>query len=243
MAHIYGLDSVEREPGAALRESEAGTSVFTERLQGRRSDIENFYFSLVRRVSTNPEYPGLSLESKAHIRGEGGIHFLDLVWAGATALEPDPNNPEQLPEPVWVLKRSPSDEPIETHPQFESFAGSLGAELNGAVFDSETGLFEGFKVVAGQTNEFGGVEKFLDGGAVVQKTSVYRQVPTGISTELIPRIIGASPPSGAPWPLPSGGLRTWMKTDLNIVQRGAAFEVTEEWTLSGQRGWNTTIYP
>ena len=240
MANIYGLNSVERAPGAALRESDAGTSVFTERLQGRRADIEDIYFSLVRRASTNPEYPGLSLESKAHIRGEGGIHFLDLVWAGATALEPDPNNPEQLPEPEWVLKRSPSEEPIETHPDFADFAGELGAEENNAVFDPESGLFEGFKVIAGEENEFGGVEKFLDGGAVVQKTSVYRNVPASISTQPIP---SRESPGGAPWQLPSGTGRTWLKTDLNIVQRGAAFEVTEEWTLSGQRGWNETIYP
>lgn len=235
-AYIYGLNQVERAPGATLTESGAGTAVFTERIQGRKADIEDFYFSLVRRVSTNPEYPGLSLESKAHVRGEGGIHFLDLVWAGATATDPDPNNPEELPEPVWVLKRSPSEEPIETHPEFDEF----GTADNGAKFD-EDDLFLGFSGTgAFAGNEFAGVEKFLDGGAVAQKTSVYRQVPSGISTSVIPK---RETPSGAPWPLPGGDGRDWMKTDLNIVQRGAAFEVTEEWTLSGQRGWNTTIYP
>jgi hypothetical protein len=239
-ANIYGLFEVTREPGAVLTENEAGTTVFTETLQGRKSDIEDFYFSLIRRVSTNPEFPGLSLESKSRVFGPGGIHFLNLVWAGTGSARIGIGPTE---EPVWVLKRSPSEDPIETHPEFEDFAGSLGAELNNAVFNEESGLFEGFKSVAGEANLWAGVEKFLNGGAVVQKTSVYRQVPSGISTELIPKVIGSSPPAGAPWPLPSGGTRTWMKTDLGIVQRGAAFEVTEEWTLSGQRGWNTVIYP
>ena len=236
-ANIYGLFEVTREPGATLTENEAGTTVFNERLQGRKADIEDFYFSLTRRVSTNPDFPGLSLESKTRVFGPGGIHLLDLVWAGTAATS---TGTEPLPEPVWVLKRSPSEEPIETHPDFADFAGELGAELNNAVFNEDSGLFEGFKVVAGETNEFGGIEKFLDGGAVVQKTSVYRSVPSSISTEVIPRI---DSPSGAPFALPSGSGRTYMKTDLNIVQRGSAFEVTEEWTLSGQRGWNTVIYP
>lgn len=239
MVNIYGLNRVERAPGATLTESDAGTSVFTERLQGRKEDIENLYFSLARRNSTNQEYTGLSLESKSLVRGEGGIHFLDLVWAGTSTTEGfSPGG--SLPEPVWVLKRSPSEEPIETHPDFADFAGELGAALNNAVFNPKSGLFEGFKAVAGEENEFSGVEKFLDGGAVVQKTSVYRTVPASISAQPIPT---REIPSEAPWPLPSGPGRTWMKTDLNIVQRGSAFEITEEWTLSGQRGWNETIYP
>lgn len=236
-ANIYGLNQVERAPGATLSESDAGTSVFTERIQGRVADIEDFYFSLRRRVSTNPDFPGLSLESKSRVFGPGGIHFIDLVWAGTSTTDGTGGSGESpLPEPVWVLKRSPSEEPIETHPDFSTF----GVEGNGAKFDDD-GLFLGFSNTgAFEDNEFGGVEKFLDGGAVVQKTSVYRGVPSDISTSVVPK---REDPTGAPWSLPSGAGRTWMKTDLNIVQRGAAFEVTEEWTLSGQRGWNETIYP
>jgi len=233
--NIYGLNEVTRSPGATLTENEAGTTVFNERLSGRKSDIENFYFSLTRRVSTNPDFPGLSLESKTRVFGEGGIHFLDLVWAGTGVTDGDGPD-EVLPEPVWALKRSPSEEPIETHPDFSTF----GQAAFGAKFD-ENGLFLGFSNTgAFEDNEFGGIEKFLDGGAVVQKTSVYRKVPGSILTEVIPK---REDPPDPPWPLPSGSGRTWMKTDLNIVQRGAAFEVTEEWTLSGQRGWNETIYP
>jgi hypothetical protein len=234
---VYGLQDVERQAGSTLDETEAGVVSFTETLNGRPEDISNFFFSLVRRLSVNQLYPGLSLESKQLVRGPGGIHSLNLAWEGTSVVvDEDPSNPQPLPEPVWVLKRSPKEEPIETHPDFSSF----GVAANGAKFD-EDGLFLGFSGTgAFEDNEFAGIEKFLDGGAVVQKTSVYRSVPTGISTSVIPKI---DEPSGAPWALPTGSGRNYMKTDLNITQRGAAFEVVEEWTLSGQRGWNTTIYP
>lgn len=234
-ANIYGLYQVERAPGATLTENDAGTTVFTERIQGRKDEIEGFYFSLIRRTSTNIDYPSLSLESKAHVHGEGGIHFLDLVWAGLISGSGSAGT-APAEKPVWILKRSPSEEPIETHPDFAEF----GTASNGAKFD-EDGLFLGFS----GDKPLRGIEKFLDGGAVVQKTSVYKQVPSALAKQQIPIL---EEPSGAPWDLPERpdieeDSVEWMKTDLNIVQRGAAFEVTEEWTLGGQRGWNTTIYP
>lgn len=237
--NIYGLQNVDREPGAVLKESEAGVVTFTETRVGRPEDVEQLFFSLTRRSSTSDDFPSLSLESKKIRFGAALQHKLDLVWAGTASTQ---IGTEGVEEPVWILKREPSDEPIETHPDFAEFAGQLDAEENNAVFDPDTGLFEGFQSVPGgvEENPFAGVEKFLDGGAVVQKTSVFRSVPSSISTQPIPV---REEPQGAPWDLPAGEGRTWMKTDLTIKQQGSAFEVVEEWKLSGQRGWNETIYP
>lgn len=234
---VYGLFNIERSPGSTLSESDSGVITFTETLNGRIEDINDLFFSLVRRVSVNELYPGLALESKQLVRGEGSIHSLNLVWEGTASLSDDSENPEPLPEPVWILKRSPSEEPIETHPNFDTF----GIPANGAKFDDD-GLFLGFSGTgAFEGSIWAGIEKFLDGGAVVQKTSVYRKVPSGISTSPIPFI--ENPSGTPPWSPPTSPDRNWLKTDLVITQRGAAFEVVEEWTLSGQRGWNETIYP
>ena len=231
-ATIYGLAALAREPGAVLREESNGLLTFTESQVGKTADVLAEFFLLERFVSVCADFAGLKLDSKQVLYEEGGQAKLQLVWAG-TLYEEAP----VLSEPVWFLKRTPSEEPIETHPDFKDFAGTASTPLNGAEFD-ETGLFKGFRVPSTGTNVFGGISKYLEFAATVTKTSV--KVTSPDTSEIIPRI---NTPTGAPFTIPTITDRTWMKTDFTLTQRGAGFEVYEEWTMSGQRGWNTTIYP
>ena len=225
---IYGLSNVVREPGAILAQEPSGLVTFRESRVGKTADVITAFNSLTRNVTASPDFINLKLDSKSITYAEGGQAHLNLVWAGPDAGEGDP----ELPAPVWRLNRTPSSEPIDSHPEFESFAGTPDAPLNGAEFD-ENGLFIGF--VSADPNIWGGVTKYLQFAAVVTKTSVVNSVSTN---QAIPRI---DTPIGAPWPLPT--TVDWLKTNMDVVARGGVFEVMEEWTMSGPRGWNETLYP
>jgi hypothetical protein len=75
--------------------------------------------------------------------------------------------------------------------------------------------------------------------AVLTKTSVVRTEPS--SDEIIPRIETPSVGSAIDLPVISG--RNWLKTDFSKKRTGSVWEVFEEWTMSGQQGWNSDIYP
>lgn len=230
---IFGLTSLTRAPGAVLREENSGLLTFTEVQNGKTAAVKTAFDSLVRFVTASTDFPGLALDGKQIVFDEGGQASLQLVWAGtAISLLGVP----VLPDPVWVLKRTPSEEPIDTHPNFVAFAGTPDAPVNGATFD-EKGIFTGFEIVM-SPNVWGGITKYLEFAATLTKTSVVKNEPS--TSQVIPRI---NTPLGSPFTVPTIANRTWMKTDLSITQRGGVFEVFEEWTMSGQRGWNTTIYP
>ena len=232
-ASIFGLASLTQEPGAVLAEDNTGTVTFTESIVGKEADVLTAFFSLTRFTSFNTTFTGLALDSKRVAYDEGGQAHLQLVWAGVGV---DGEEEPILPEPVWFLKRTPSEEPIDTHPDFYDFAGYKGAEINGATFDDK-GVFSGFAIVE-SPNVWGGMSKYLEFGAVLTKTSVVVDAPD--PDEVIPRI---ETPTGSTVGVPVISGRTWMKTDFTVTQRGGVFEVFEEWTMSGQRGWNTTVYP
>lgn len=236
--NIYGLNQLTRMPGGTLVESEAGLVVYRQSFVGRPSDVEAAFFTLVRRVSVNSQYPGLSLESKEIFEDEGEQHQLRLVWGG-TASTAIGNSPVE--QPKWSMKRSPRQEPITQHPEFKEFAGSLNSEENGAEFDPDTGLFLGFKAPEddSEENRWGGVDSYLANAAVITKVSVYRVVPSALVNDRIPKI---NTPVGATFPIPSGGGRNYLKTDVSVNQIGAAFEIYEEWMLSNEIGWNPTLY-
>jgi hypothetical protein len=144
------------------------------------------------------------------------------------------------PEAVYELDSSAIEEPIETHPDFEDFAGTpedplvtggkKGNEF-GAVFNQDTGAFEGF--VYGDKR---GVRGYLAPGAVWRMTQVQSEAPVeGVEDT------GVIDP--APYgPIPAAGTRNWLYTGMTYEQRGGCYTVRYEWKLSGRRGWDADIY-
>lgn len=148
-------------------------------------------------------------------------------------------------------------EPIQTHPEFNNFAGKLGGPINGAVFDSQNS-FERFKPYISNG------EKYTDrNGTLQEATKTIKNRKCGIQDYLCPIVhltetklvlgerlsaevkqlggIDATPPNT---PLkPHWPRRTWLvtKTDPQWVAKGV-YKLVTEWSLSGPRGWDKDVY-
>jgi hypothetical protein len=234
--NIFGLHSVTKMPGARLRSSLSGLIEFNETRIGREADVQRAYNQLTEGFSNSPDFPGLQLEQKELVFDEGGQSILILQWAGTSSSSGSAQDP--LPDPYWELIRTPSQEPIDAHPNFkEEIGGTPSAPLNGAIFDDD-GIFVGFPATLnGEQNDYGGLSKYLEANTVLRKSWVSRTEPDG--GQIIPRIdtpsISGSRGIGR---VPSlGGKRNWLKTDLVYSRRGPVYDIREEWTASGPRGW------
>jgi hypothetical protein len=151
-----------------------------------------------------------------------------------------------LPEPIYILSSSLSEEPIELHPNFQDFAGKPSAPLNGAVFvdpdtekittDNSRGVFREFKATLdGAVNLKAGVESYLSPGATWSEISFSATRPTDLGD------LGKSDsPSG---PNPSfGSGRDWLYYGADYQRRGHIYEIRKTWLLSGRNGWDPDIY-
>ena len=149
--------------------------------------------------------------------------------------------------PIYELSLGVADEPIETNPNFTSFAGSPSNPLNGAYFiDPSTGLqtdndsigeFDHFTTYVGNNlNQFAGISSYF---AADQLTWRERYCSTARPTDASTVGHISQPAGPAPTP-PSGG--NWLYIGLNYEQRGNCFFITREWRASGRRRWNSVIY-
>lgn len=148
--------------------------------------------------------------------------------------------------PVYELVGSVSEEPIQTHPEFDDIAGTPDDPAHGAIFVDENGYisfdpgratFSHFAaIVEGEKNELAGVTAYLDPGQVVwRKTWITRTRPTDIS-----QLGEIDSPEGNPPSLGSG--KNWLYYALRFEQRGEVYQVNKEWKASGRGGWNSLIY-
>jgi hypothetical protein len=146
--------------------------------------------------------------------------------------------------PAVSMDPSVTTEPIETHPDFLSFAGTAGAPVNGARFDDETGEFLGFFGPAGLSGEEAtraaelmGVSSYYTGSPVL-RASYY---------SFTPPTFGASFRIARPHvPTPSiGGVQNWLRMapKWDTVSGTPIYRVSEEWMGSSRdRGWSTLVY-
>lgn len=151
-----------------------------------------------------------------------------------------------LPEPVYTLSSSLSEEPIELHPDFEDFAGKPSAPLNGAVFldpdtqkittDDSRGVFREFLATfGGEANLKAGIESFLSPGATWTEISFSTTRPTDLGD-----LGEIDEPSG---PEPTIGTdRNWIYCGVDYTRRGGIYEIRKTWLLSGRNGWDEDIY-
>ena len=182
---------------------------------------------------------GIPLVSRGFKQSEEGGYEVTLHFEGLESEAQDDQT-------TFEFDVSMSEDPIESHPNFDAIAAKYGWDdversfPKSAPEASESGSALGKKSKA-KTNPLYGVESYLAVGAVYRKTYASRTIPSGVL-----RGIGSiveRPPGVGQFNLPStGGKRNWLKLAPKIRRRGNSVEVTEEWMLSGPNGWNKDVY-
>jgi len=174
---------------------------------------------------------------------------LEMVEATFTFM---PNNKVQVQGSYFGLNASTTvkvisysgaqnQEAIETHPEFESFAGTGTAPKNGAQFEVLTNpdgeeyyQFLGFFQDDGGSSDFVGVSSYLTAGTQVSVTYwTDRQPKLNERMKIVNRISGFSTPKD---------VEDFLYLDTPYRQVGSFFQVTEQYLGSGKRGWNGDIY-
>ena len=181
----------------------------------------------------HPRFSSMALTRKTGQRGKPGWWTVSYVFEGFLLA---------IPEATYELTTSLSQEPIQTHETFASFAGTPAAPLNGSIFvDPETGHESG-KVNAiwkefafqGSNSAKAGVDAYMNPGCEWRETKFQTNRPTGI------REVGTIDNPSGPAPTLSG--RDWLAWGETYVRRGHIYQVNRTWKLSGRNGWDSDIY-
>lgn len=182
---------------------------------------------------------GIPLVSRNFKQSEEGGYEVTLHFEGLESESQDDQT-------TFEFDVSMSEDPIESHPNFEAIAAKYGWDEVERAFPkappegTESGSALGKKSKA-KKNPLYGMESYLAVGAVYRKTYAVKRIPSNVL-----RGIGGiveRPPGVGQFNLPStGGKRNWLKLAPKIRRRGNSVEVTEEWMLSGPNGWNQDVY-
>ena len=199
---------------------------------------DRFPALLRSKYSVHPRFTAMAVSKVTWNSGKHGKFYrVTYVYEGFL---------NSLPEPVYTLSSSLSEEPIELHPDFATIAGTPASPLNGAVFldpdtqkittDNARGVFREFMIMNGaSTNLKAGVEAFLSPGATWQEVYFSTSRPTDLG-----HLGEIGSPSG---PNPTfGSGRNWIYSAADYTRRGGIYEIRKTWLLSGRNGWDTDVY-
>ena len=254
----HGDDYGMEDPGKIVTDRfalDTCTAVF----RIKASDYQN----LPKIGDFHPIFQHLFIETK-EVSLKGAFAYCTANFIGL-----DPDIYPDGTTPVWELVCGTREEPIATHPQFHEFAGypmdAVADVKNGVVwFDhksqreiapdatrptTNTGhTFRRFQTFVADPdnpalwipNPFAGVENYYEVCATLRKTwFTFNAVPeVPINTVANIDVPDASNPFTAYF----DSARTWFNRGVNSTQRGQIYANTQEWELSGRRGWNTEIY-
>lgn len=159
---------------------------------------------------------------------EGGDWILTLTHEGV--------RPGVEIEETFELDGSTSEDPIETHPDFEALKKKYKALMDGDKLDgwAPTINVDG----KSQKNPMLGVSAFLNISAVWRRTFGTVNFPNNLLREL--GCIDSPRGKISPPVLPDD--RNWIKRSLKATWRGNVWTVIEEWLSSGRGGWNRDMY-
>lgn len=192
-----------------------------------------FPSQVLQDFASHPTFTSMALTRKTGQRGKPGWWSVNYVFEGFLL---------QIPDPTYELTTSLSQEPIQTHPDFVSLAGTPAAPLNSSVFvDPDTGhvsekdnaIWKEF-AFKGTENTKAGVSSYLVPGCEWRETKFQTTRPTGI------REVGTIDNPAGPAPSLSG--RDWLAWGETYVRRGHIYQVNRTWKLSGRNGWDSDIY-
>lgn len=194
---------------------------------------ERFPQDVLADFAPHPRFGNMALSKRSGTRQEPGFWTVTYTFEGFL---------EKIPDPTYELTTSLSTEPIQTHPNFTTtIAGTPNNRQNGAIFvDPDTGFdSEASNAIWKEFDSSGtpnkaGVDSYLSPGAEWKETKFQYTRPSGI------RNVGTIDSPSGNAPTVSG--RDWLAWAESYVRRGAVYQVTSVWKLSGRNGWDTDIY-
>jgi hypothetical protein len=200
--------------------------------------VTGFPALLRSKYSVHPRFIAMAVSKVNWVSGASG-QFYRVTYTYEGFLN-------SLPEPVYSLSSSLSEEPIELHPDFQTFAGKPSAPLNGAVFvdpdtqkittDDSRGVFREFMAtLGGVANLKAGIESYLSPGATWQEIYFSTSRPTDLGS------LGEIDSPSGPNPTIGSG-RNWLYSGADYTRRGGIYEIRKTWMLSGRTGWDADIY-
>lgn len=175
----------------------------------------------------HPIWSGLYCKT-ASVQYKTGGALIKAVYEGADSTGTIGTGDNETTMEVSCTMR---EEPIETHPQFETWAGTPAKPV-GARFD-EDGIFKGWNASNSYGKQLMGVKSYLVPSYSGSITYVSRGRPSLSG-------IGGRGGGG----LPSiGGKYQWLNTGISFqTLADGKCRVTETYLLSGPNGWNNLIY-
>lgn len=190
-------------------------------------------------IPPQSRYAGVP-HTRTDIAVQDGVATVSWIYEG---LAEEPKGTD-----AWIFEFEPSfDEvPIRSHPNFDYLFKTYGGKIvNGQLewspMTEAAGQGAGLNTGAllNSRNPMEGAEGFLRMGGVWRVMYAKLLLP-GNLFQGVGSIVGSVPESRRLPPLPAG--RNWMKAPPRCRWRGNAWEVTEEYILSGLGGHNRVIY-
>lgn len=186
----------------------------------------NAYAPIVGK-SVHPIWSGLYCKSVG-IKKYGDGALITAQFEGAESWSSSDDSNENTVEVSATMR----EEPIESHPQFEYWAGTPENPKCG-IFDDD-GKFVGWNSKTEGGRIMAGVKSYLVPSYSGTVTYISRGRPS----------IGGIGSIGGGGGLPSvGGMRQWMCTGISFSSMAdGKYRVSETYLLSGPNGWNKYIY-
>jgi hypothetical protein len=193
-------------------------------------------FDLLPAVSAPHPYAAFLAVEKLRLIFGAGLWRVVADYAGMDAAY-------DISESQYELSPGTGNEPIETHPDFITFAGTPSSPngINRPLFrdpvtgeistDDANAEFDRFAL----DSPMAGVSSYI-----AQNNTVYSRSWTQRSQ---PSEGGISIVQNPPGPAPNyGGDYNWLEMPVAYARRAGVYSCTQRWLCSGPKGWNNDLY-
>jgi len=203
---------------------------------------------LLRKGKTCPLVEAGMMKSARFLHGsarseEGGVWKVTLYWKGVSSRLR--LNEASIP----TYKPNGQTAPIDTHYEFEKFAGNPRSTRNGALFDDQNGFIRFLPKVNGVKNLKAGIANYYQATLKIGETKGIKltdlakmDVWSRVGKIATPELRG-----GVKIDLPVRGIkpgtRNYLMASLVVEDLGQGYGMLErEYDLSGPFGWDPDIY-
>lgn len=232
-----------RQPGGKITFPRDGSAHAQETFECAYRDV--FNLAPLRYISQHPIFPSLLADEISIEEQPGQVALVSVIFKGLNSTKGD-----SLPPAEISIDCSCSDSPIDTHPDFKTLIGGFpdpakmklgqGSQgLNGAQFD-EKGKFTGFPAhytddpdPTIKESKYAGVTVYYKGHVMFTRSFASEKKPNDYTDP--GKIVSA--PLGAP-----EIIGNWLLLTRKAQQQGAYFSVQEQFSSSGNNGWDDVIY-